>query len=107
MEGACIGVYIKERLVDSSRKILKIYERYFIEDTPLFLITLEWHQIPTYTEFERQQLTWESNIMKRNLAGRVQFHLIFNYYLWQRGLTFLHRVPDEKILFCPVLPLKM
>ena len=57
MEGACIGVYMKERLDDSSREILKIYERYVIEDTPLFLIAPEWHQIPTYTEYERQQLT--------------------------------------------------
>jgi hypothetical protein len=56
MEGACIGVYMKERLGDSSRAILKIYERYVIEDTPLFLIEPEWHQIPTYTDYERQQL---------------------------------------------------
>jgi histone acetyltransferase (RNA polymerase elongator complex component) len=56
MEGACIGVYMKERLDDSSREILKIYEKYVIEDTPLFLIAPEWHQIPTYTEYERQQL---------------------------------------------------
>lgn len=57
MEGACIGVYMKDRLDDSSREILKIYERYVIEDTPLFLIAPEWHQIPSYTEYERQQLT--------------------------------------------------
>jgi hypothetical protein len=57
MEGACIGVYMKEHLDDSSREILKIYEKYVIEDTPLFLIAPEWHQITTYTEYESQQLT--------------------------------------------------
>jgi hypothetical protein len=57
MEGAFIGVYMKGRLDDLSREILKIYERYVMEDTPLFLIAPEWHQIPTYTEYERQQLT--------------------------------------------------
>jgi hypothetical protein len=56
MEGACIGVYMKDRLDDSSREILRIYQTYVIEDTPLFLIAPEWHQIPTYTEYERQQL---------------------------------------------------
>jgi hypothetical protein len=54
MEGASIGVYMKERLDDASREILKICERYVIEDTPLFLIAPEGHQIPTYTEYERQ-----------------------------------------------------
>jgi hypothetical protein len=54
MEGACIGVYMKERLDNASREILKICERYVIEDTPLFLIAPEGHQIPTYTEYERQ-----------------------------------------------------
>jgi hypothetical protein len=56
MEGACIGVYMKERLDDSSREILKIYQKYVIEDTPLFLIAPEWHMTPTYTEYERLQL---------------------------------------------------
>jgi hypothetical protein len=41
MEGACIGVYMKDRLDDSAREILKIYERYVIENTPLFLIAPE------------------------------------------------------------------
>ena len=57
MEGACIGVYMKERLDESYREILRQYQKYVIEDTPLFLIAPEWHQIPTYTEYERLQLT--------------------------------------------------
>ena len=57
MEGACIGVYMKNSLVDSSREILKIYEKYVIEDTPLFVIAPEWHMKPDYTEYEREQLT--------------------------------------------------
>jgi hypothetical protein len=57
MEGACIGVYMKSRLDDSSREILKIYEKYVIEDTPLFLIAPVWHMKPDYSEYEKQQLT--------------------------------------------------
>ena len=48
---------MKERLDDSAREILKIYEKYVIEDTPFFLIALEWYMKPDYTEYERQQLT--------------------------------------------------
>ena len=53
----CIGVYRKERLDESFREILRRYQKYVIEDTCWFSIELEYHMKPTYTDFERQQLT--------------------------------------------------
>ena len=57
MACACIGVYRKERLDESYREILRQYQKYVIEDTCWFSIELEWHMTPTYTDYERQQLT--------------------------------------------------
>jgi|WetSurSiteA1Bulk_404760.scaffolds.fasta_scaffold92264_2 hypothetical protein len=57
MACACIGVYRKERLDESYREILRQYQKYVIEDTCWFSIELEWHMKPTYTDYERQQLT--------------------------------------------------
>jgi hypothetical protein len=54
---ACIGVYRKERLDACYRGILLNYQKFVIEDTCWFLIAPEWHQKPTYTDYERQQLT--------------------------------------------------
>jgi hypothetical protein len=57
MDCACIGVYRAERLDESYREILRKYQKYVIEDTCWFSIELEYHMKPTYTDFEREQLT--------------------------------------------------
>jgi hypothetical protein len=57
MACACIGIFRAERLDESYREILRQYQKYVIEDTCWFSIELEWHITPTYTDYERQQLT--------------------------------------------------
>jgi len=57
MACACIGIFRAERLDESYRQILRRYQQYVIEDTCWFSIELEWHIEPTYTTYERQQLT--------------------------------------------------
>jgi hypothetical protein len=57
MNCTCIGVYRKQKLDESSREILKIYQRYVIEDTCGFSIEPEWHMISKYTDYEKEQLT--------------------------------------------------
>jgi len=54
---ACIGIFRADRLDDSYRWILKEYQKHVIEDTCWFSIELGWHMKPTYTDYERQQLT--------------------------------------------------
>jgi hypothetical protein len=56
MDGACIIVYRTERL-DDYRNIFDSYEKYVIEDTCWFSIEFDFHMRPTYTEYEKQQLT--------------------------------------------------
>jgi hypothetical protein len=56
MACGCIGIYRKERLDDSNREILRRYQKYVIEDTTWFSIEPEWHMIPKYTDYEREQL---------------------------------------------------
>jgi hypothetical protein len=55
-EGACIGIYRKERLDECYREILRRYQKYVIEDTCWFSIELEWHMKVEYTEYEKEQL---------------------------------------------------
>ena len=57
MSYACIGIYRKERLDESYREILRKYQKSVIEDTCWFSIELEWHMKPTYTKYEKFQLT--------------------------------------------------
>ena len=57
MAGACIGVYRKERLDESYREILRLYQKFVKKDTCWFSIELEYHMTPTYTNYEKQQLT--------------------------------------------------
>ena len=57
MNCACISVLRKDKLDESYREILKLYQLLVKEDATWFSISLEWHMKPTYTEFERQQLT--------------------------------------------------
>jgi len=57
MAGACIGIYRAEPLDESYREILRNYQKHVIEDTCWFSIELEYHMLPTYTDFEVQQLT--------------------------------------------------
>lgn len=57
MAGACIRIYIAERLDESYRAILRRFQKYVIEDTCWFSIELEDQMKHTYTKFEKQQLT--------------------------------------------------
>jgi len=43
--------------INPIRHFLKEYQKHVIENTCWFSIELEWHMKPTYTEYERQQLT--------------------------------------------------
>ena len=42
---------------ESYRGIFRRYQKYVIEDTCWFSIELEYHMKPTYTEYEKKQLT--------------------------------------------------
>ena len=57
MACACIGIYRAEPLDESIGQILSSYQKYVVEDTCWFSIELEWHMKPTYTEYEKEQLT--------------------------------------------------
>jgi hypothetical protein len=57
MDCACIIVYRAGLLDESIKDILRVYQEYVIEDTYWFSIEPEWHMRPTYTEYEKQQLT--------------------------------------------------
>jgi hypothetical protein len=57
MAGACIGIYRAERLDESYRGIFRRYQKYVIEDTCWYSLELEYHREPTYTEYEKKQLT--------------------------------------------------
>lgn len=57
MACACISIYRPEKLDDSLRPILKQYQEFVIEKTSWFSINLEWHMTPTYTDYEKEQLT--------------------------------------------------
>ena len=57
MHCACIIIYRSGFLDESVREILRIYQEYVIEDTCWFTIETEWHMRPTYTDYEKQQLT--------------------------------------------------
>jgi len=57
MTCACIGMFRVEHLDESYREILRRYQKYVIEDTCWFSIEHEWHIQPTYTDYERWQLT--------------------------------------------------
>lgn len=57
MAGACIGIYRAELLDESYREIFRRYQKYVIEDTCWFSIELENHREPTYTGYEKKQLT--------------------------------------------------
>jgi len=57
MSYACISIYRKTRLDESYRAIFRMYQQHLKEDTTWFSIELEWHMKPTYTEYEKKQLT--------------------------------------------------
>lgn len=57
MAGACIIIYRVGRIAESLMDILKIYQRYVIKDTPGFSIEFDFHMRPTFTDYEKQQLT--------------------------------------------------
>ena len=57
MSCACIGIYRKIRLDESFRETLNMYQLLLKEDATWFSISLEWHMKPTFTDYERQQLT--------------------------------------------------
>jgi hypothetical protein len=57
MNGACLGIYRKERLDESFREVFRKYQKHIIEDTCWFSIELEYHLKPTYTKFETKKLT--------------------------------------------------
>lgn len=57
MACACISIYLPEKLRYSFSPILKRYQEIVIEDTCWFSIELEWHKKPTYTDYEKEQLT--------------------------------------------------
>jgi hypothetical protein len=55
MSCACIIVYRKERLDESYREILKMYQLLVKEGASWFSIELEWHMKSTYTDYEKEQ----------------------------------------------------
>jgi hypothetical protein len=57
MDCACIIIFRAGLLDESVREILRIYQQYVIEDTCWFSIEPEWHMRPTFTDYEKQQLT--------------------------------------------------
>ena len=57
MACACIIIYRAGLLDESVKEILRIYQEYVIEDTSWFSIEPEWHMRPTFTDYEKQQLT--------------------------------------------------
>lgn len=57
MDCACIGILRADRLDDYHRSIFNEYEKAVIEDTCWFSIELEWHMEPTYTDYEKLQLS--------------------------------------------------
>jgi len=57
MSCACIGIYRKERLDESYRENLRMCQQFVKEDATWFSIELEWDMKPSYTDYERQQLT--------------------------------------------------
>lgn len=57
MTCACIIIYRKEPLQETIREILDRYQDFVIEDTCWYSIELKWHMKPTYTEYEKDQLT--------------------------------------------------
>ena len=57
MDCACIIIYIAGFLDESVKEILRIYQEYVIEDTCWFSIEPDWHMRPTFTDYEKQQLT--------------------------------------------------
>jgi hypothetical protein len=57
MAGACIIIFRAERLDESTMDLLKIYQKYVIEDTCGFSIESDFHMRPTYTDYEKEQLS--------------------------------------------------